>query len=135
MLNLLPPRHAAYVLGISYSTLKLWIYRGKINSVKTVGGHHRVPQSEIERLVPERLLHRAFQLPQRRPLRISERNQLVGQVQEVKFDGLIAQVKLAIDGQLVTSIITADAARELRLKPGKRAAALVKAMEVMILRI
>lgn len=47
MQNLLPVRKAAAALGISYSTLKLWIYRGKIRSVYTPGGHHRIPESEI----------------------------------------------------------------------------------------
>jgi excisionase family DNA binding protein len=44
--KLLAPREAANILGISYPTLKQWIYHGKIKSVKTPGGHHRVPESE-----------------------------------------------------------------------------------------
>jgi excisionase family DNA binding protein len=42
-------REAAEVLGISYQTLKLWIYQGKIQSSQTPGGHHRIPRAEIER--------------------------------------------------------------------------------------
>jgi len=53
----------------------------------------------------------------------------------LRFDGLLAQVKLAIGGQHITSIITADAARELRLKKGETAAALIKSTEVMIVRV
>jgi molybdopterin-binding protein len=53
----------------------------------------------------------------------------------VKFSGLLAQVTLAIGEQHINAIITADAAREMRLKPGEQAAALVKSTEVMILRI
>jgi molybdopterin-binding protein len=60
---------------------------------------------------------------------------LMGRVLEIKFDGLLAQVTLAIGEQHITSIITADAARELRLKVGERAAALIKSTEVMILRV
>ena len=45
MQKLLAPREAANILGISYPTLKQWIYHGKIKSVKTPGGHHRVPES------------------------------------------------------------------------------------------
>ena len=59
----------------------------------------------------------------------------MGRVLEVKFDGLLAQVTLAIGEQHITSIITADAAKELRLKVGDRAAALIKSTEVMILRV
>ena len=48
--NLLTPREAAQVLGISYPTLKQWIYHGKLRTIKTVGGHHRVPESEIDQI-------------------------------------------------------------------------------------
>ena len=66
---------------------------------------------------------------------VSGRNQLVGKVVQVRFDGLLAQVKLAIGDQIVTAVITADAARELQLRPGIKAAALIKATEVMVVRV
>jgi molybdopterin-binding protein len=53
----------------------------------------------------------------------------------VKYSGLLAQVTMAIGEQHITAIITADAAKEMRLKPGERAAALIKSTEVMILRM
>ena len=133
--RLLPPREAARVLGVSYPTLKQWIYRKKIRSVKTPGGHHRIPESEIDRLLPRKLERGDISTRRGNFRRISGRNQLIGRVLEVKFGGLLAQVTLSIGEQRVTAIITADAARELRLKPGERAAALIKATEVMILRI
>ena len=133
--RLLPPREAARVLGISYPTLKQWIYRKKLRSVKTPGGHHRVPESEIDRLLPKKLGRGDISTRRGNFRRISGRNQLIGRVLEVKFGGLLAQVTLSIGEQHITAIITADAARELRLKPGERAAALVKATEVMILRV
>ena len=133
--RLLSPREAARILGISYPTLKQWIYRARIRTAKTPGGHHRVPESEIDRLLPKKLERGDFKQRRGDFRRISGRNQLIGRVREVKFDGLLAQVRLAIGEQSITSIITADAARELRLKPGDRAAALVKATEVMILRV
>jgi len=133
--KLLPPREAANILGISYPTLKQWIYRGKIKTAKTPGGHHRVPESEIDRLIPAKL--RRGDVASRRPnfRKISGRNQLIGRVMEVKYSGLLAQVRLAFGEQQITSIITADAAKEMRLKPGDRAAALIKSTEVMILRV
>jgi len=133
--KLLAPREAASILGISYPTLKQWIYHGKLKSVKTPGGHHRVPESEIDRLIPRKLLHGDVQSRRGTFRKISGRNQLIGRVLEVKYSGLLAQVTLAIGEQHITSIITADAAKELRLKPGERAAALVKSTEVMILRV
>ena len=65
--------------------------------------------------------------------RISGRNQLVGRVTDIKISGLLAQVTLSVGGQHITSIITADAVRELRLKKGQIAAALIKSTEVMII--
>ncbi len=133
-MELIKPGDAARILGISYSTLKQWVYHGKLRTVRTAGGHHRVPRTEIDRY-----LHRAGEKPgpglRRNYRRISGRNQLVGRVVEVRVQGLLAQVKLSIGGQQITSIITADAAQELGLKTGERAAALIKATEVMILRV
>ena len=134
MQKLLAPREAANILGISYPTLKQWIYHGKIKTAKTPGGHHRVPESEIDRMLPTKLLRGDVSLRRGNFRKISGRNQLLGRVVEVKYSGLLAQVTLAIGQQHITSIITADAARELRLKLGERAAALIKSTEVMILK-
>jgi len=133
--KLLAPREAANILGISYPTLKQWIYHGKLKSVKTPGGHHRVPESEIDRLIPKKFERGNLAARRLHFRKISGRNQLIGRVVALKFSGLLAQVTLAIGEQLITSIITADAAKELRLKPGDRAAALIKSTEVMILRV
>src|SRR5712671_986215 len=118
--KLLAPREAANILGISYPTLKQWIYHGKIKSVKTPGGHHRVPESEIDRLFPRKLSYGDIETRRGNFRKISGRNQLIGRVVAIKFGGLLAQVTLAIGEQHITSIITADAAKELRLKPGER---------------
>src|SRR5579859_4948522 len=106
------PREAAQVLGISYPTLKQWIYKGKIRTTKTAGGHHRVPEREIDKF-----LYRATEKgePSERRgnfRRVSGRNQLVGRVTDVKVSGLMAQVSLSIGGQHITAVITADAVRE-----------------------
>ena len=129
----LKPREAATRLGISYPTLKKWIYTGKLRTVTTPGGHHRVPESELERFIPRSEIKAG---PRRRRdfRKISGRNQLIGRVLEVKVDGLMALVRLSIAGQVITSIITADAVAEMRLKKGDIAAALIKSTEVMIVR-
>jgi len=133
--ELLPPREAARILGISYPTLKQWIYRGKLKTVKTPGGHHRVPETEIDRMIPKQFDRGDVAARRTNFRKISGRNQLVGRVVALKFCGLLAQVTMAIGEQHITAIITADAAKEMRLKPGERAAALIKSTEVMILRI
>jgi len=132
--KLFSPREAAQVLGVSYPTLKQWIYKGKIRTVKTAGGHHRIPEQQIDKF-----LYRSAEtgdVSERRSgfRRISGRNQLIGRVTDIKTMGLMAQVTISIGGQRITSIITADAVREMRLQRGQTVAALIKSTEVMILR-
>jgi len=131
---LLKLREAALQLGISFPTIKQWIYRKKIRSVQTVGGHHRIPLSEVDKLL---FRTRGKTERERRDVvrRVSGRNQLVGRINSVRISGLMAEVKISIGGQQITSIITASSAREMQLKAGQTAAALIKATEVMILRI
>ena len=132
--ELLKPRQAALELRISFPTIKQWIYKRKIRSVRTAGGHHRIPQSEVDRFL---FRTRAKTAPERdlTMRRLSGRNQLVGRVDSVRISGLMAEVVISIGEQQITALITADAAKEMRLKPGERAAALVKSTEVMILRV
>ncbi|MGA7908931.1 MAG: helix-turn-helix transcriptional regulator [Candidatus Sulfotelmatobacter sp.] len=132
--GLLKLREAALELRISFPTIKQWIYKGKIRSIKTPGGHHRIPQSEVDRFL---FRTRGRTDPERQDLirRVSGRNQLVGRIEDVRISGLMAEVTLSIGNQQITSIITARSAREMQLKPGQAAAALIKATEVMILRV
>jgi molybdopterin-binding protein len=53
-------------------------------------------------------------------------------VEEVRSDGLLAQVRLRIGDQTLTAIITGDAVRELKLRRGEDAVAIIKSTEVMI---
>jgi molybdopterin-binding protein len=123
--NLLTPRQAAEKLGISYPALKHWILAGRIQTIKTPGGHHRIPMSSLQEFLPTGSAQLGAS-------RISGRNQLAGSILEVKIDGLLAKVVLAIGDQRITAIITSDAVRELELKPGDQAIALIKSTEVMI---
>ncbi|MBI2820705.1 MAG: helix-turn-helix transcriptional regulator [Acidobacteria bacterium] len=134
MQELLRLQQAAKLLGVSYPTLKQWIYSGKVGSARTPGGHHRIPRSEIERLTGR---GRGAGLLEARPARldgISGRNKLLGIITEVKSEGLLAQVTIDVGGQAITSIITRGACEELGLKVGDRAFALIKATEVMVIR-
>jgi molybdopterin-binding protein len=133
-MTLLSPRDAAKILGISYPTLKQWIYKKRLRTVKTAGGHHRIPESELDRFLYVASSRRPVSERRENFRRISGRNQLVGRIIEITIDGLLAQVRLSIGGQNITSIITADAIREMRLKIGDTVAALMKSTEVMIVR-
>ncbi len=125
---------AAVELGISFSTVKRWIYEKKIRSMKTAGGHHRIPQSEVDRFLFRTRGHTARER-ENVVRRVSGRNQLVGRIDSVRISGLMAEIKISIGEQQITSMITAASAREMQLKPGQTAAALIKATEVMIIRV
>jgi excisionase family DNA binding protein len=76
--ELLKLRDAALQLGISFPTIKQWIYKKKIRSIRTAGGHHRIPESEVDRL----LFRTRGKTEKERNLvirRVSGRNQLVGE--------------------------------------------------------
>jgi molybdopterin-binding protein len=133
--KLFPPREAAQVLGVSYPTVKLWIYKHKIRTIKTAGGHHRIPESQLDKFLPRAREHGDMASRRAGFRHVSGRNQLIGRVTDIKISGLMARVLLSIGGQHMTSIVTADAIREMRLKKGETVAALVKATEVMILRV
>ncbi len=98
------------------------------------GGHHRIPQSELDRLL---FRTRGRTESDRKDVirRVSGRNQLVGRIDSVRISGLMAEITISIGGQHITSIITSRSTREMQLKPGQTAAALIKATEVMILRV
>ena len=133
-MEMLKPQEAARLIGVSYPTLKSWIYKGTVRSVLTPGGHHRIPQSEVDRLTQTRKTRSKASGKQSPLSAISGRNKLLGTVTEVKFEGLLAQVTINLGDQSITSIITRDACEELGLKKGVRAYALVKATEVMVIR-
>ena len=131
---LLTPREAARLLGISYPTIKQWILQGKLPTVPTPGGHHRITQASLDSFL-DRDDERSEAESRARFRRVSGRNQLMGKVLDVQVDGLMAKVVVAIGKQQITSIITADAVRELELKRGDSVAALVKSTDVMIERL
>lgn len=132
------PRAAAARLGVSYSAFKQWIYKGAVRTVRTSGGHHRVADEEIDRLLasqgkmppPSRARKRAPGVL----VALSGRNQLRGIVEEVRVEGLLAQVRIRIGDQRLTAVITRDAVDELRLKRGQPALAVIKSTEVMVAR-
>jgi molybdopterin-binding protein len=131
---LLKPREAAAALGVSYPTIKQWILAGTLKTLKTPGGHHRIPQSALTPLLKSKP-KAAAKVSRERFRNASGRNQLVGHIVEVKISGLLAKVVMTIGDQKITSIITSDAVREMQLRKGQTAAALIKSTEVMIVRV
>ena len=131
----LKPKDAANLIGISYPTIKQWIYDGKIKSVKTPGGHHRIPASEVERVSgnkPDKDTGRKSRSTM--PESISVRNRLSGIVTNISYEGLFAEVTVDVGGQKIVSIITRQGCEEMRVRRGMSVFALFKATEVMISR-
>lgn len=135
---LLTVRAAAQRLGVGYSTLKQWIYSGQVRTTTTAGGHHRVADAEIDRLIargnPSVPAAKRKAAPTGLIVALSGRNRLQGFIEEVRVDGLLAQVRLRIGDQMLTAVITGDAVRELKLRRGDTAVAIIKSTEVMIAR-
>jgi molybdopterin-binding protein len=129
-------RAAAEQMGVAYSTVKRWVHTGLVRTTRTEGGHHRVSDAEIERL----LTHQQPDANRRRPKALldepigdlSARNRLPGFVDEVRIDGLLAQVRLRVGTHSLTAVITADAVRAMKLRRGDDAIAVIKSTEVMI---
>lgn len=131
---LMTPREASRMMGISYPTIKKWILDGKVKTVRTPGGHHRLSEASLRPFITADALKPSTK-SRERYRRVSGRNQLAGKVVSVRIEGLLAEVILAVGEAHITAIITANAVRELRLKKGDTAAALIKSTDVMIERL
>ena len=131
---MLTPREAARLIGISYVTIKQWILTGSLKTVKTPGGHHRIAESSLKPFLAKDNAKPAAE-SRARYRRVSGRNQLAGKIVSIRIEGLLAEVVLALEGSHITAIITANAVRELQLKKGDTAAALIKSTDVMIERL
>ena len=138
-MSLLTVRAAAERMGIGYSTLKQWIHQGKVRTTQTAGGHHRLSEAEVDRMLARQTpsaqaQSRRAERPTGLIVALSGRNRLRGFVEEVRIDGLLGQVRLRIGDQTLTAVITSDALSELKLRRGDDALAIIKSTEVMIAR-
>lgn len=124
---------------MAYSTLKRWVREGRVRTTQTEGGHHRVSDAELDRLMarrnPERKKPAPVAAADEAIVGLSARNRLAGFVEEVRVDGLLAQVRLRVGDQTLTAVVTADAVRALNLRRGDDALAIIKSTEVMIARV
>jgi len=137
-MTLLTVRAAAERLGVGYSTLKRWVLTGIVRTTQTAGGHHRISDAEIDRLLARRSPDERHT---KRPVSdddsiadLSARNRLHGYIEEVRVDGLLAQIRMRVGDQTLTAVVTSDAVRALKFKRGDDAIAIVKSTEVMVAR-
>jgi molybdopterin-binding protein len=112
---------AAQALGVSVDTLRRWEREGRLVFQRR-GNSRYMKADELAALLRARGTSD----------RSSARNRLHGVVLEVKRDGLMAQVDLACGPYRVVSLMSAEAADDLDLKPGDPATAVVKATTVLV---
>ena len=66
-------------------------------------------------------------------MELSARNKIKGKIKDIKLGEIMAKISIEIaDGTIMSSIITVDSAKELKLKVGNEVYAIVKSTEVMI---
>jgi molybdopterin-binding protein len=114
-------REAAQALGISLDTLRRWDRDGRLRTERDSGNRRVVRAAEIARLRGDESRH------------MSARNRFHGTVREVRVDGLLAQVEIAVtEPATIVANVTRDAVEELGLKAGSPATAIVKSTSVMV---
>ncbi len=65
-------------------------------------------------------------------MKLSARNQLKGTVTEVREGAVEALVKMDVGGQMITSVITVDAVKEMGIAVGDEVVAIIKADHVLL---
>lgn len=66
------------------------------------------------------------------------RNKIIGKVDEIKTDNVMAQIKMTVDGwtssPVVTSVMTRESLEDAGFKEGDKVEALVKAINVVFVK-
>lgn len=119
---------AAEVLGVSVDTLRRWAADGRLRITRSDGGQRLVAASEVRR----QLGARRKAVPQQTIVAQSARNRFVGVVTKVEADRVAATVEVQAGPHRLVSLLTAEAVRELRLRPGTQVIAVVKATNVIV---
>src|ERR1035441_5566126 len=86
--EMLTPREAGRLIGVSYPSIKQWILSGKLKTVTTPGGHHRIAQSTLKPFLAKDKA-KPSSTSRERFRRVSGRNQLAGKVVSVRVEGLL----------------------------------------------
>jgi molybdopterin-binding protein len=122
------PGQLADLLGVSTDTVRRWCDEGRLETVRSEGGHRMVDGASLARFVrdqddayvPEQLLSQ------------SARNRFSGVVTRVERDKLTAIIEIRAGRFRVVSLLTREAADDLRLEEGDLATAVVKSTDVIM---
>ncbi|MDQ6617309.1 MAG: helix-turn-helix transcriptional regulator [Actinomycetota bacterium] len=118
---------AAELLGVSPDTVRRWVDSGQIEGERTSGGKRWVHGEGLARFSAERAPDLSLF-----PVSESARNHFPGLVTKVTKDTVMAQVEIQAGPYRIVSLISREAADELRLAPGVLAVASVKSTNVVI---
>lgn len=119
---------AAGLLGVSDDTVRRWVRAGQLAAGVDAAGRKVIDGAELAAFAREQ----ATRPDDPSPVGRSARNRFVGLVTEVTVDKVMAQVELQCGPQRVVSLMSAEAVRELGLRPGVLAVAVVKATTVVV---
>ncbi|MBB3050325.1 molybdopterin-binding protein [Prauserella isguenensis] len=128
---------AARLLGVSDDTVRRWVRAGQLEAGEDDAGRKVVDGAELAAFARRQAVRSAEEdrtAESADPSEIgrSARNRFVGLVTEVVADGVMAQVEVQCGPHRVVSLMSAEAVRELGLKPGELAVTVVKATQVIV---
>jgi len=118
---------AAELLGVSPDTVRRLVDSGELRAARTSGGQRRVDGRSFARYSSERAGE-----PPEPPIAESARNHFLGVITKVTKDKVMAQVEMRAGPYRVVSLMSREAADELKLAPGVMAVASVKSTNVVI---
>ena len=118
----------ATLLAVTDDTVREWLRTGRLPVAVSPRGQRVISGVAVARLATQR----ARPAPDPVEARCSAPVRLVGLVTDVVCDGVTATVHIVCRHELVESIMSAEAARELALVPGSLAVAVVNATDVVV---
>jgi len=119
---------AAELIGVSVDTIRRWAADGTLKITRSDGGQRLVAAAEVRRLIGAR----RKATPDRTIVAQSARNRFPGVVIKVESDRVAATVEVQAGPHRLLSLLTAEAVRELKLKPGDQVICVVKATNVIV---
>ena len=116
----------ADLLGVSADTVRRWADAGRL-AMKRERGQRVIDGADLARFLTE-----TSPATEALPVQESARNRFPGIVTKVEKDGLVAVVHIQAGPHRVVSLMTREAADELRLEPGDFAVGVVKSTMVVV---
>lgn len=124
---------AAALLGVSDDTVRRWADSGRLPTVKGPGARLAVDGAALAAFAVEVAAEDTAGSAGAAPVVAeSARNRFPGIVTRVTRDGVMAQVEIQAGAFRVVSLMSREAADELRLEPGVLAVAAVKSTNVVV---